>query len=136
MKKVLLDTNAFISYLAGDENVLSSLARSDMVYMSVFVLGELYAGFKASNKVLENKRILERFLDKPRVAVFEASRETAEVFGEIKDTLRRRGRPIPINDIWIAAHAVEAGAVLVTYDAHFGAVPGLRIWDELIMPPD
>jgi tRNA(fMet)-specific endonuclease VapC len=136
MKKVLLDTNAFISYLAGDENVLASLARADMVYMSVFVFGELYAGFKASGKARENKRILERFLDKPRVRVLEASRETAEVFGEIKDSLRRKGRPIPINDIWIAAHAVEAGAVLITYDAHVGAVPGLRIWDELIIPPD
>jgi tRNA(fMet)-specific endonuclease VapC len=136
MKKVLLDTNAFISYLTADENVLASLARADMVYISVFVLGELYAGFKASGKARENKRILERFLDKPKVRVLEASRETAEVFGEIKDSLLRKGLPIPVNDIWKAAHAVEAGAVLVTYDAHFGAVPGLRIWDELTLPPD
>jgi tRNA(fMet)-specific endonuclease VapC len=45
--------------------------------------------------------------------------------------LKKAGRPIPLNDVWIAAHALETGSVLVTYDAHFAAVPGLRLWDEL-----
>jgi predicted nucleic acid-binding protein len=63
--------------------------------------------------------------------VLEATFETAENFGLIKAALRNSGRSIPTNDIWIAAHALEAGAVLVTYDSHFLAVPGLRTWDEL-----
>jgi tRNA(fMet)-specific endonuclease VapC len=131
MTKVLLDTNAYVRFLAGDAKVLEILGAADNVYMSVFVLGELEAGFRASSKRAENRRILGRFLGKPTVAVLEASRETAEIFGMVKDSLRKSGRPIPMNEVWIAAHALETGSLLVTYDAHFQTVPGLRLWDEL-----
>ena len=129
MRQVLLDTNAYARLLAGDERVLAVLAGADRVYMSVFVLGELNAGFRAGKKRPENRRILERFLEKPSVAVLEATRETAEIFGIVKNSLRKAGKPIPVNDVWIAAHALETGSVLVTYDAHFRAVPGLRVWE-------
>lgn len=131
MNKVLLDTNAFVRYLAADQKVLAGLARADRVYLSVFVLGELFAGFKAGSREKDNRRILVRFLEKPDVSVLEAGLETAEFFGMIKSGLRKSGRPIPLNDVWIAAHALETGSVLVTYDAHFLSVPGLRVWDEL-----
>jgi tRNA(fMet)-specific endonuclease VapC len=134
VKKVLLDTNAYARFLAGDEKVLARLAQADRVYMSVFVLGELFAGFRAGAKEKQNRRILERFLSKPGVSVLDATTETAEYFGMIKASLRKVARPIPLNDVWIAAHALDAGAVLVTYDSHFLAVPGLRIWDEIGEP--
>jgi tRNA(fMet)-specific endonuclease VapC len=130
MRQILLDTNAYVRFLAGDERVLASLAGADRVYVSVFVLGELNAGFRAGKKGRENRRILESFLEKSSVAVLEATRETAEIFGIVKDSLRKAGKPIPVNDVWIAAHALETGSVLVTYDAHFRAVPGLRIWED------
>ena len=128
MKKILLDSNAYARFLRGDEKVMAYLAQADTVYMSVFVLGELYAGFKAGGKESENRQILERFLLKPTVTILEATIETADVFGLIMASLRKSGKPIPINDIWIAAHALETGAVLVTYDDHFTVVPGLRLW--------
>ena len=131
MRTVLLDTNAYARFLAGDERVLSALARADRVHMSVFVLGELAAGFRAGGREKQNRQVLDRFLAKSSVTVLDATRETAEYFGLIKDALRRSGQPIPLNDVWIAAHALETGSVLVTYDAHFSAVPGLRTWDEL-----
>ncbi len=131
MKKILLDTNAFTRFLAGDEKVLSYLGRADKVFMSVFALGELFAGFRAGGKEKQNIQILERFLQKSTVNVLEASKDTAEIFGFIKDALRKSGKPIPINDIWITAHALETGSVLITYDSHFLGVPGLRVWDEL-----
>lgn len=131
MRAVVLDTNAYVRFLAGDEKVLDVLARAGRVHMSVFVLGELFAGFRAGKREKRNRGILERFLAKPGVSVLEATRETAEYFGMIKDVLKTAGRPIPLNDVWIAAHALETAAVLVTFDAHFAAVPGLRIWDEL-----
>lgn len=131
MTKVLLDTNAYVRFLAGDEKVFDVLAAAERVYMSVFVLGELEAGFRAGLKRPENRRILGRFLEKPSVAVLEASRDTAETFGMVKDSLRKSGQPIPTNDVWIAAHALETGSLLVTHDSHFRAVPGLRLWDEL-----
>ena len=131
MRNVLVDTNAYIRYLAGDERVLDELARAGRVHMSVFVLGELYAGFRAGAQEKRNRKILEQFLDKPGVAVLEATQETAEYFGMVKAALKTAGRPIPLNDVWIAAQALETASVLVTYDAHFTAVPGLRLWDEL-----
>ena len=131
MRAVLLDTNAYVRFLAGDERVLASLAGAGHVYLSVFVLGELLAGFRLGTKERPNRQLLERFLGKPGVAVLEATRETAEYFGLIKSALKKAGQPIPLNDVWIAAQALETGAVLITYDLHFAVVPGLRTWDEL-----
>ena len=132
MRAVLLDTNAYVRFMAGDDRVLGCLAQAGRVYMSVFVLGELLAGFRAGSKEKQNRQILDRFLAKPSVVVLDATRETAEYFGLIKAALRKSGQPLPLNDVWIAAHALENGAVLVTYDSHFHAVPGLRTWDELV----
>jgi tRNA(fMet)-specific endonuclease VapC len=131
MKKLLLDTNAFTRFLGGDEKTLAWLAQADLVYMSVFVLGELYAGFRAGAKDRENRRLLDGFLDKSSVSFLQATRETAEIFGLVKNTLRKSGRLIPINDIWIAAHTLETGSILLTYDRHFSGIPGLRLWDEV-----
>jgi tRNA(fMet)-specific endonuclease VapC len=131
MRAVLLDTNAYVRFLAGDERVLSCLACAGRVYISVFVLGEFVSGFRAGSKEKQNRQILDRFLAKPGVTILDATRETAEYFGLIKAALKRSGQPIPLNDVWIASHALETGAVLVTYDTHFTAVPGLRTWDEL-----
>jgi tRNA(fMet)-specific endonuclease VapC len=131
MKKILLDTNAFVRFLRGDEKVMACLAQAETVYMSVFILGELFAGFRAGAKEKENRQILEKFIFKSTVTVLEASIETADYFGLIAASLKKAGTPIPINDVWIAAHALETGSMLVTYDDHFGSVPGLRLWDEL-----
>ena len=131
MKKILLDTSAFVRFLRGDEKVMTYLAQADSVYMSGFVLGELYAGFKAGGREKENRQILDRFLLKSTVTVLEATIETADIFGLIMASLKKSGNPIPINDVWIAAHALETGSILVTYDDHFAAIPGLRLWDEI-----
>ena len=131
MKKILPDTNALNRLFDGDEKILSALAEADTVLASVFVLGEIYAGFKGGTKEKQNREVIRRFLDKATVAVLEATHETAEVYAQVKSGLKKAGRPIPINDVWIAAQVLEAGAVLVTYDSHFRAIPGLRIWDEL-----
>ncbi|OGD17570.1 MAG: twitching motility protein PilT [Candidatus Aminicenantes bacterium RBG_16_63_14] len=131
MRAILLDTNAYARFLAGDERVLNYLAQAGRVNMSAFVLGELFAGFRAGTREKQNRQVLDSFLAKPGVAVLDATRETAEYFGLIKTALKKSGQPIPLNDVWIAAHSLETGSILVTYDTHFAAVPGLRTWDEL-----
>ena len=128
MKKILLDTNAYISYLAGDEKVLDFLASADVVYISVFVAGELYTGFRGGTKYRQNKSLFEKFLLKTTVEFFNATETTADIFGQLKNVLKRAGTPLPINDIWIAAQAIETGSVLITYDRHFVQLPGLRLW--------
>jgi tRNA(fMet)-specific endonuclease VapC len=130
VKKIMLDTNAYTRLLAGREEVLDAISTADILYMSIFVLGELYAGFAGGSKELENKEILNRFLLKPTVKILNATLETAEVFGLLKNQLKTAGTPLPINDVWIAAHAVETGSIVVTFDEHFKAVPGLRLWKQ------
>jgi tRNA(fMet)-specific endonuclease VapC len=131
MKRILLDTNAYVRFLRGDERVLDCLAKADTVFMSVFVLGELLAGFRAGGKEKDNRPLLERFVLKPSVTVLDGTMDTADLFGLVMASLKKAGTPIPINDVWIAAHALETGSVLITFDEHFIAVPGLRLWDEL-----
>jgi tRNA(fMet)-specific endonuclease VapC len=130
MKKVLIDTNAYTALLNGDESVLDALAQAKTVFMSVFVLGELYAGFKRGNKEAQNRSQLDDFLQRPSVRILTATQETSDIFGTIKTRLRTAGTPIPINDVWIAAHATESGSHLVTYDSHFNSVAGILLWQN------
>jgi tRNA(fMet)-specific endonuclease VapC len=128
VRRILLDTNAYVRLLVGDSSILDAVAEAQQVNLSVFVMGELLAGFRGGSKFAENRQTLKEFLARPTVALLGASSETAEVFAQIKDVLRKAGTPIPINDVWIAAQAMETGSVLVTYDRHFRHVPGLRLW--------
>ncbi len=131
MRTVLLDTNAYTALLAGNEAVLDALAEAETVYVSTIVLGELYAGFKGGRREQENNRLLEAFLRRSTVRTLDVSKETAEIFGTVKNTLKTAGTPIPLNDVWISAHALEAGGWLITFDRHFRRVPGLLLWREL-----
>ncbi|MEA1949479.1 MAG: type II toxin-antitoxin system VapC family toxin [Thermodesulfobacteriota bacterium] len=131
MKKIILDTNAYTRLLAGDEDVLDIISMADTLYMSIFVLGELYAGFAGGSKEQENRETLNRFLLKPTVKILNATLETAEVFGMVKSKLKTAGTPLPINDIWIAAHAIETGSTIITFDKHFKEVSGLRLWNHV-----
>lgn len=130
MNHVLMDTNAYSALMAGDENALNCIADADIVYISVFVIGELLSGFKMGTKESNNREILAKFLSKPTVRVLSATYDTSEFFASIKGALRKGGKPIPINDIWIAAHCMETGSMLITYDKHFLEIPGLLIWQH------
>lgn len=130
MNKIVLDTNCYTAYLAGDPKILRALTEAKITYMSIFVLGELYAGFKGGTREKENLSMLGQFLDKPSVVTVNASIETAALFGMVKDMLKQSGCSIPINDVWIAAHAFECGATLVTRDQHFSKISGLRLWEN------
>jgi tRNA(fMet)-specific endonuclease VapC len=130
VRKIVLDTCAYTRLLAGGDEVLEAISLAETVYLSVFVLGELYAGFRGGSREHENKDMLQRFLAKPAVKILNATSETAEVFGYMKSNLKKAGTPLPINDVWIAAHAIETGSVVVTYDVRFKVVPGLRLWDR------
>ena len=130
LKRLLLDTNAYTRLLLGEERVLDAVGAAERVYLSVFVMGELLAGFRGGHKLEQNRRLLDSFLAKPTVVFLGATEETADLFGQVKNDLRQAGTPIPINDLWIAAHALETGSVLLTYDEHFDFITGLRLWNR------
>ena len=131
MRSILLDTNAYAKYRRGDAEVFSYIVDSDVIYLSTIVVGELFAGFHGGTRFRDNKEELERFMKKSTVKLLPVGMETAEIFGEIKSDLKRIGLPIPINDVWVAAHAIETGSKLITYDEHFKKIPGLRLWEAI-----
>ena len=130
MNRILLDTTAYTAFLTGDERVLSALTEAETAFLSAIVIGELYAGFCGGNRLKENKALLARFLQKSNVRVLDVTAETGEVFGQIKNELQKAGTPIPLNDVWLAAQAMETGSVIVSFDAHFDQVSGLRRWTQ------
>lgn len=128
MKKIILDTNAYTYYATGREVVLDAISEADKVYMSIIVMGELYEGFKGGNLERENVRQLNSFLHKTIVHPLTLTRETSEIFGEVRNKLKKAGTPIPINDVWIGSQAIETGSILITFDKHFQFISGLRLW--------
>ncbi|MEW6221245.1 MAG: type II toxin-antitoxin system VapC family toxin, partial [Thermodesulfobacteriota bacterium] len=109
--------------LRGRHEITLVLDAADEVYLPAVVIGELLAGFKRGNAEQRNKEILARFLAVSKVATVALDEETAERYAVILDFLRRQGSPIPTNDLWIAAVAMQHGLVLVTADRHFSSVP-------------
>jgi len=120
---VLLDTSAYSAILRGHQPVLDVLRRSRTVALSAVVLGELYSGFRAGNRWSENTAQLAQFLSKPSVRVLDVTEETALRYAEVDVYLRKKGRPIPRNDVWIAAVALEHGLQLLTLDDRFREIP-------------
>lgn len=123
--KVLLDTNAYTALLRGHAGVAERVRRADQVLLSTVVAGELLFGFHHGTRHEANRRELEDFLSSPYVSLLGVTWVTAERFGRIAAALRRKRRPLPTNDIWVAAHALESGADLLSFDRHFGHVDGL-----------
>lgn len=123
--RVLLDTNAYSALMRGHREVAALVRRSEGVLLSSVVVGELLYGFRHGSRFEENAARLEAFLANPYVTAVPVTLDTADRFGRIAALLRRRGEPIPTNDIWIAAQAMETGADLVSADTHFGAVEAL-----------
>lgn len=127
MKRVSLDTNAYTALMKGDRKILEILGFAEEIFISVFVIGELLFGFTAGSKEEANRQTFNNFLKKPTVKILHTTMETAEIFGRLKNALKKRGTPIPVNDVWIAAHSVENGSFLVSYNSHFDNIPGLLL---------
>lgn len=128
VNKIAFDTNAYSRLLNGERYLQQILEEASIVYISVIVIGELLFGFKGGNKEKQNKKLLDEFLHNSAVQTINVTAETADIYADVKGTIKTKGKPIPTNDIWIAAHTIEYGAKLVTFDKHFYEIPGLRIW--------
>jgi tRNA(fMet)-specific endonuclease VapC len=122
---VLLDTNIVIGLFAGDPAVLARLSTTDHIFIPSIVLGELYFGAYKSAHSAENLRRVEEFIRTSAVLVCDAT--TAAHYGQIKATLRQRGRPLPENDIWIAALAQQHGLTVISRDQHFTEIESLPV---------
>ena len=122
MSRILLDTSAMSAFFRGHEGIVQSVRSASRIAVNSVVMGELYAGFRGGSKAEENRDLLRRFLGSPRVRILGIDVETAERYALIHDALRRAGKPIPTNDLWIAASAMQFGLVLVATDTHYRQV--------------
>ena len=122
--RVLLDTNVVIAFFGEDRAVAARITQSDFVLSST-VLGELYYGARKSSRAAVNLSRIDGFV--ALVSVLACDDVTAQYYGKIKDGLRLKGRPIPENDIWVAAVAMQYGLLVATRDVHFSQVDGLVV---------
>jgi tRNA(fMet)-specific endonuclease VapC len=123
--RYLLDTNIVIALFAHDATVVERIADVDEVFVSSIVIGELYYGAQKSGQVQTNTTRVDEFAGGN--LVLNCDVETARRYGEIKAELRRQGRPLPENDIWIAAVALQSSLTLASRDEHFGQVDNLNV---------
>jgi len=123
--KYLLDTNIIIALFAQEEKVLARIKKAKKIFIPNIAIGELHYGARKSTRTDENLTRINQLL--AQSTILSSDDESAYWYGIIKDQLRRAGNPIPENDIWIAAIAIQRNLILATRDKHFKAVEGLGI---------
>ena len=131
MNRALLDTNAYIAFKCKNARVLEALRFLEEIHVTPVVIGELLVGFTGGSKESRNRRELRQFLNSPRVRLSLVDDGTAEFYSHIFLSLKARGTPIPTNDLWIAASALQHGLGLISLGRHFAQVAGLIIIDLL-----
>jgi tRNA(fMet)-specific endonuclease VapC len=127
MNRFLIDTNIYSAALRGDPKIARTLSAAERIGFSVISVAELLDGFARGGHESKNRDELKSFLDSPRVTLFGIDEHTAEHYATIIGLLKKRGTPIPTNDIWIGAVAFRQGLPLMTLDRHFSQVPGLTL---------
>ena len=113
--------------MRGQPKLQERLESADEVLLPVTVLGELCAGFEGGSRLAENLALLAAFRSQPGFVVVDLTDNIAQRYAAIVMSLKQQGMPIPTNDIWIAAAALENGGRIIAYDHRFKAVAGLMV---------
>jgi len=127
VSRLTLDTSAYSAFKRNHSEVAQRLRRAREIIVPTIVLGELLGGFEVGGRAPRNRDELRHFLESPRVRLAAITRDTAERYAVIYASLRASGHPIPTNDLWIAASAMEHGTELVTLDRDFRHVPQILV---------
>ena len=127
MNGLLIDTSALSGFFRGNAGVTRAIQSSPHLFLNSVIYGETQCGYRAGNARQRNERLLDEFLTSNRVEVLSVSPETSLRYAELWHYLRKAGRPIPDNDIWIAASAWEHGLTVLTLDQHFLELPQILV---------
>lgn len=130
LPRLVLDTSAYSRFRAGDTRVRDLIADAESVLVPAPVLGELHGAFEMGSRTRENRVALSEFLSEPFVQIIAVDDTVARHYGRVYAGLRRAGTPVPANDMWIAACALDQGGCLLTFDHDFDHVAGL---DRLVL---
>ena len=125
--RILLDSNAYSAFMWGNHEVKDLIQAAEEVLFSAVVVGEQLFGFRQGAHFEQNLAELRSFLERPYVSFVPVGPVTADRYSRVMTALKAKGRPIPTNDVWIAAHAMETGADLVSADGHFEHVDEI-VW--------
>ena len=123
-----IDKNAYSELKRGSRKVQDYMESVDSLIVPIIVIGELIAGFRNGSNTNHNIKELEMFLSEPDIDIISIDYTIADRYGQIIKDLKRKGKPIPSNDIWIGALALENGARLLTADKHFESIDGLMLY--------
>ena len=123
--RLALDTNRYVDLCRGESRTVERVREADRIYVPFVTLAELRAGFLCGTKARANERVLTRFLNSPRVRTLYADEQTTHHYARLFVQLRQQATPIPTNDIWIAALAIQHDLPLFARDSHFDHIPQL-----------
>jgi tRNA(fMet)-specific endonuclease VapC len=122
--RYLLDTNIIIALFKSEASIINNLVQANEVFVPSIAIGELHYGARKSGRSQKNLDRIDEFV--ANNTVIECDANTARQYGDVKNRLRIKGRPLPENDVWIAALALQYSLTLVTRDAHFQQVDSLQ----------
>jgi tRNA(fMet)-specific endonuclease VapC len=131
LRRILVDTNAYAAFKRGDARTREIFRYAPEIALSATVMGELLAGFACGSHGARNRRELAEFLGSPRVRQLAVDAETAEHYAVLFAGLRRKGCPVPTNDLWIAASAMQHGYAVFSFDKHFAEMDNLLVGSAL-----
>jgi tRNA(fMet)-specific endonuclease VapC len=123
--RLLVDSNRFIDFCAGDEEAVERFESASLLGIPFIVMAEIRAGALIARRGQAQVRVLTELMNQPGVRGVHSSDSTTHLYAALYAQLRKAGTPIPTNDLWIAALALEHDFVLCTRDAHFDAIPQL-----------
>ena len=117
--RLALDTNCYVDFLKGNERISQVVKNSDSIFLPIIVLAELRAGFLSGTKNSSNEKVLNESINSKRVSILLPDEQTSHFYAKIYTDLREKGKPIPTNDLWIAALTVQHNLILCSNDRHF-----------------
>jgi len=127
MRHISIDTNVYSAFKRGNRQIIEIIQNVDIIGIDITVIAELLAGFKNGTHEKQNRQNLTDFLNNNRIELTFHNTDTAEFYAHIYSVLRKKGTPIPTNDIWIAASTMQHGHTLLSLDVHFRNIDGLLI---------
>jgi predicted nucleic acid-binding protein len=121
---MILDTNALSAFFDGDSRLRNVIEETRELCLPVIVLGEYRFGLLHSRERRKIEPALNAFIESTRVLAVDA--DTVEPYAGICSELKRKGKPLPTNDVWIAALARQHGLSIVSRDTHFDYIPEIQ----------
>jgi len=127
ISSVVIDTNAYATFKRGETKAIEIIEQCDAIFLSTIVVGELLSGFVLGSREKRNRSEITEFINSHKVTQINVDFTTAEHFAAIFKLLKRKRKPIPVNDMWIATSAKQYGLSVFSFDAHFKHIDNLVV---------